>query len=97
MAGGVGDVTDLVELVAWLLKQFDEDERAWQMVAGRDVVELLHGEPLAPRMLADINAKRALLAELASANMVFAMRLLAEPYADKEGFREEWRAPGGAA
>jgi hypothetical protein len=53
------------------------------------------------RVLAQVAAKRALLAELAAANMVFAMRLLAEPYAGRPGWREEWRTwtartgPGG--
>jgi hypothetical protein len=42
------------------------------------------------RVLAEVAAKRGLLAELAAANMVFAMRLLAEPYAGREGWRGEW-------
>jgi hypothetical protein len=49
------------ELVAWLRQQLDVDEWAWQMVAARDVVQLLNGEPLAPRMLAEVAAKRAIL------------------------------------
>jgi hypothetical protein len=51
----------MTDLVAWLRQQLKEDERAWQMVAARDVAELLHGEPLAPRMLAEVAAKRAIL------------------------------------
>jgi hypothetical protein len=124
----------MTDLVVWLRQQIDEDEIAWQMVAARDVVELLHGEPLAPRMLADIKAKRAIL-ELHESwpvlvetqpkfstttddlgNMAMQMssriawltnqeyrerfgdepptspivRLLAQPYAGRPGWREEW-------
>jgi len=103
----VGDVTDLV---AWLREQIDEDEWAWQMVAARDVVEMLHGEPLAPRMLAEVAAKRAILdgceETLAGEDswdpMIeggsgeefvlakFVIRQLAQPFAGRPGWREEW-------
>jgi hypothetical protein len=121
----MGDMTDLV---AWLRQQIDEDEIAWEMVAARDVVELLHGEPLAPRMLAEVAAKRAILelhdgehdcrelitgvyphdwpsaAPWGSAGEAWrhassehfegpcpTLRLFAQPFAGRPGWREEWR------
>jgi hypothetical protein len=104
------------ELVAWLRQQIDEDERAWQMVAARDVVELLHGEPLAPRMLAEVTAKRAILDWCSERERIYVgtvatdvprpedfvdgqlkrpadavvIRLLAQPFAGRPGWREEW-------
>jgi hypothetical protein len=100
-------VIDPDELVAWLRRQLDEDELAWEMVAARDVVEMLHGEPLAPRVLADIKAKRAILDSyqwyIDNADRPFAyeragemqlaerhVRLLAQPFAGRPGWREEW-------
>jgi hypothetical protein len=104
------------ELVAWLLKQIDDDELAWEMVAARDVAVLLHGEPLAPRMLADVAAKRAILDWCSERERIYVgtvatdvprpedfvdgqlkrpadavvIRLLAEAYAGRPGWREEW-------
>jgi hypothetical protein len=90
--------------VAWLREQIDKDEQAWQMVAARDVVELLHGEPLAPRMLAEVAAKRAILEEctdtfeLNSGETVNSesvwlaesiVKAMAQPYAGRPGWREE--------
>jgi hypothetical protein len=108
-------------LVAWLRQQIDEDELAWEMVAARDVVELLHGEPLAPRMLAEVKAKRAILdlhaentewtgtsgQSICSTCVTFdtndyyeahhetnfpcrTVLALAQPYAGRSGWREEW-------
>ena len=121
-------------MVAWLRQQLDEDERDWQMVAALDVVQMLHGRPLAPRMLAEVAAKRAILdlheswpvlvetqpefITTADDSGSMAMRMskrvawlteqeyrarfgdepptspivlaLAQPYAGREGWREEW-------
>jgi hypothetical protein len=87
---------DLVEFVRACL---DEDERAAQAAYDEASDYRVLGSRLAEehfvlwkpdRVLAEVATKRALLAELASANMVFEMRLLAEPYAGREGWREEW-------
>jgi hypothetical protein len=89
------------DLVMFVRACLDEDERAWEMVAARGVVQLLHGEPLAPRMLADVAAKRAILdlhknidglcdrcyMDTAPCETV---GLLAQPYAGRPGWREEW-------
>jgi hypothetical protein len=127
-------VTDLPDLVAWLRACLDEDELAWQMVAARDVVQMLHGRPLAPHMLAEVAAKRAILdlheswpvlvetqpefTTTADDSGSMAIRMskrvawlteqeyrarfgdepptspivlaLAQPYAGREGWREEW-------
>lgn len=48
-------------IVEFLTARLDEDEADWQMVASRDVVEMLHGMPLAPRMLAEVAAKRRII------------------------------------
>jgi len=45
----------------YLLARYAEEEADWQMVATRTTVELLHGKPLAPKMLADIAAKRRIV------------------------------------
>jgi hypothetical protein len=95
------------DLVAWLRERLDEDERAWEMVAARDVAMLLLGEPLAPRMLAEVAAKRAILdlhepyeSERVGGQSCWAcnrdgwpcetVRLLAQPFAGRPGWREEW-------
>jgi hypothetical protein len=102
----------MTDLVAWLREQIDEDERAWQMVAARDVAVLLHGEPLAPRMLAEVAAKRQLLTicvaameageiperatwsdHAAGAEVARdVLAVMAQPYAGRPGWREEWGA-----
>jgi hypothetical protein len=96
----------MTDLVVWLRQQIDKDEVAWEMVAAHDVVAMLHGEPLAPRMLAEVAAKRAILGMLSSivpaketnpiksedavALADWTLRLLAQPYAGRPGWREEW-------
>ena len=119
MGGAV--VTDLPDLVAFVRACLDEDERDWQMVAALDVVQMLHGRPLAPRMLGDVAAKRAILDEHGPKTTRYVdapdeescrrcgkydeypvpypchtVHLLAQPFAGRPGWREEWTT-GGAA
>lgn len=49
-------------ITEFLTARWDEEEHDWRVVAAREVVEMLHGRPLAPMMLADIAAKRAIVA-----------------------------------
>jgi hypothetical protein len=144
-----GLVTDLVEFVAWLREQIDEDERValaaawssrrvgdnrptWQR-SGINSVEdaggglVVHGDGTPPsdsqadhiarhdpaRVLAEVAAKRAILdlhepyeSERVGGQSCWAcnrdgwpcetVRLLAQPFAGRPGWREEW-ATGGAA
>jgi hypothetical protein len=86
-------------LTEFLLARIAEDEADWSVVASRDVVQMLHGKPLAPRMLAECEAKRRIVEHLGwivdneGRNIVErnVLRLLALPYADHPDYREEWR------
>lgn len=48
-------------LTEFVTARLDEAEVSWKMVAARDVVETLRGEPIAPRMLAQVAAMRAIV------------------------------------
>lgn len=45
----------------FILARLAQDEIDWQMVAELPTVQLLHGKPIAPRMLADIAARRKIV------------------------------------
>jgi hypothetical protein len=100
-------MTDLPDLVAWLRAQIDEDERAAQAAYDEASDYRVVGSRLAEehfvlwkpdRVLAEVAAKRRFI-EVAVGAIESAqpltgdriLRLLAQPFAGKEGFREEWR------
>jgi hypothetical protein len=93
------------DLVEWLTAILDEDEKAAER-AGGSITEMRndnYGQLLVPPgwVLADIAAKRTILALGICAACDVEMqpcdhrddtlRLLATAYADRPGYREEWR------
>jgi len=50
-----------MSITEFLLARIAEDEADWRAVDARDVVQLLQGKPLAPRMLAECEAKRRIV------------------------------------
>lgn len=89
-----------MELSDFLLARFAEDEADWRMVLARDVAALLHGRPIAPRMLAECEAKKAIVDACWPGGGMSpeaylkerVLTLLAQPYSDHPEFRDEWRA-----
>jgi hypothetical protein len=63
-----------VTITEFLTARLDEDEHDWRVVGARQVVDLLHGKPLARLMLADVAAKRAIV-ELAAKDLADADRV----------------------
>lgn len=93
-------------LKAWLYEQIADDERDardWASWADHESGTALGFDlsNLADRMLADCDMKRALIAEtispflglnhVAGWNAWVALRILARPYAERAGYRDEWR------
>lgn len=90
------------ELVTWLRAQLDDDERAaraWLPFGNPTDADRDHfarHDPL--RVLAEVDAKRRIIdwalawleREVAPWNADL-IRMLALPYADRAGYREEWR------
>lgn len=93
------------ELVDWLRAQLDEDERAIEASRMGDDPEWWMPTWLtADRLLVEVEAKRRILDEHdeafaqpwvvmgeAQAVMARVVRVLALPYADRAGYRAEWR------
>lgn len=52
---------EAVTLADFLLARIAEDESDWRAVEARPVVQLLHGKPIAPRMIAECEAKRRIV------------------------------------
>ncbi|MGC4769216.1 DUF6221 family protein [Micromonospora sp. DT44] len=87
------------DLLVWLRAQLAEDERDWLPTA---TGARQNGKTTARRMLAEVDAKRRIL-ELYDVStsrelkpdawelMKHAVRALALPYADRPGYRDEWR------
>jgi hypothetical protein len=90
------------DLVTWLRAQLDEDERELDGSRWDDSNWALPGWLDRPRLKAEFDAKRALIEEtirpflgIGETTMSrvawVSLRLLALPYADQPGYREEWR------
>ena len=77
--------------------------KEWQMLTEADTRHIARWDPA--RVLAEVDAKRRILAWLADAELSDGttwsfdgdglLRLLAQPYAGRDGWREEWRLDGG--
>ena len=79
------------DLIAFLRARLDEDERNGQDYLGEMLETRLEHD--ARFRLAEIAAKRRILDEFSwEAGETRAIVYLAQPYANREGFREEWRA-----
>lgn len=87
------------ELVTWLRARLDDDERVARAatywgdlplghLASDLEAHLIHWMP--PRVLAEVEAKRRIL-DAYEDETGYLLRLLALPYADRPGYREEWR------
>lgn len=93
------------DLVAWLTQILDEDEKEAGYDKYRDDSWWMEGPFDADNVLADIAAKRAILAlhsgdddwpcQSAAGNWVYepcpTLRLLASIYADRSGYDESWK------
>lgn len=95
------------DLITWLRAQLDEDERAaraWMPFGTPTAADREHIARHDPaRVLAEVDAKRRILDECESAIRKSAprsnlndlgwtvLRPLALPYADRPGYRDEWR------
>jgi len=75
-------MTSFDTLTAWVLAQIAEDEAM-----------LLEDDPrqLAARLRADIEVKRGLVEWAQGAGCEDVVRIIAEGYADRAGWDEEWR------
>ena len=95
---------NVLNIAVWLRVQLDEDERRAPLAA-EIMKSRATTRPFGNRLLADIEAKRMLLLQFElRGNSVRAtvqpstggvwddlLRILALPYADRDGYREEWR------
>lgn len=98
------------DLVTWLRSRLDEDERVAQAAEGScwhveycdDGMAGFHDHHDPARVLAEVKAKRAIvdwidgeLADDAAQQMPWELAChLAAVYADREGYRDEWRPSG---
>ena len=87
------------DLVVWLREQLDEDERVARVAgeAKRRILDLAESATQRMAMKAGYDTVARLekaLAKVTAPELERVLRLLALPYADRPGFREEWRPEG---
>jgi hypothetical protein len=90
-----------MDLITWLRAQLDEDERVARAFAARLDAHLFETGWGPARVLAEVDAKRRILDLMMPGRPVYpgaygqayrdVLRLLALPYADRDGYRDEWR------
>lgn len=98
-------MTTNLDLTTWLLRQIDEDEREARRAQSAGDSDWKHSARWSPaRVLADLRAKRLIISSIQSVSILEGtavdmirsefdpiLRYFAEPYADRPGYRRQWR------